>query len=100
MKRVLIFTTLAALFAAAAAAQKATAKADAAAQKSPTKKAAEPAKESAKPFRISNPDTMFKPTNGYSMVAEVPLGNGAKMVYIAGQVAIDKNGNLVGKDDF
>src|SRR3954471_2839430 len=54
----------------------------------------------AEPFRISNPDTMFQPTNGYSMIAEVPLGNGAKMVYISGQVAIDKAGNLVGKDDF
>jgi 2-iminobutanoate/2-iminopropanoate deaminase len=54
----------------------------------------------AEPFRISNPVTMFQPTNGYSMIAEVPLGNGAKMLYISGQVAIDKAGNLVGKDDF
>src|SRR5437763_12156330 len=66
------------------------------AQKTPGR----PAQGAVKPFRISNPDGMFKPTNGYSMVAEVPLGNGAKMVYIAGQVAIDKSGNLVGKDDF
>ena len=48
-------------------------------------------------FRIFNPDTMAKPTAGYSHVAEV---TGGKIVYIAGQVAIDRAGNLVGKDDF
>jgi len=48
-------------------------------------------------FRIFNPDTMAKPTAGYSHVAEVTDG---KIVYIAGQVAIDRAGNLVGKDDF
>jgi enamine deaminase RidA (YjgF/YER057c/UK114 family) len=48
------------------------------------------------PFRIFNPETIAKPT-GYSHVAEV---NGGKIVYIAGQVALDKSGNLVGKDDF
>jgi enamine deaminase RidA (YjgF/YER057c/UK114 family) len=48
-------------------------------------------------FRIFNPDTMAKPTAGYSQVAEV---NEGKIVYIAGQVAIDQAGNLVGKDDF
>jgi enamine deaminase RidA (YjgF/YER057c/UK114 family) len=47
-------------------------------------------------FRIFNPDGMHKPT-GYSHVAEVTKG---KLVYIAGQVALDKAGNLVGKDDF
>ena len=47
------------------------------------------------PFRIFNPDSMAKPT-GYSHVAEV---TGGKIVYIAGQVALDKSGNLVGKDD-
>jgi 2-iminobutanoate/2-iminopropanoate deaminase len=50
-----------------------------------------------KPFRIFNPETMAKPTAGYSQVAEVGEG---KIVYIAGQVALDKSGNLVGKDDF
>ncbi|HXJ14383.1 MAG TPA: RidA family protein [Candidatus Limnocylindrales bacterium] len=50
-----------------------------------------------KPFRIFNPETMAKPTVGYSQVAEVGEG---KIVYIAGQVALDKSGNLVGKDDF
>jgi enamine deaminase RidA (YjgF/YER057c/UK114 family) len=48
------------------------------------------------PFRIFNPDTISKPT-GYSHVAEV---NDGKIVYIAGQVALDRSGNLVGKDDF
>ncbi|HST11752.1 MAG TPA: RidA family protein [Terriglobales bacterium] len=48
-------------------------------------------------FHIFNPDTMAKPTAGYSHVAEVTDG---KIVYIAGQVAIDRAGNLVGKDDF
>lgn len=49
-----------------------------------------------KPFHIFNPETMAKPTVGYSQVAEVSEG---KIVYIAGQVALDKSGNLVGKDD-
>src|SRR5882724_7304082 len=49
-----------------------------------------------KPFRLYNPDTLAKPSAGYSQVAEV---TGGKIVYIAGQVALDKAGNLVGKDD-
>ena len=49
-----------------------------------------------KPFRLYNPDTLAKPTAGYSQVAEV---TGGKIVYIAGQVALDKSGNFVGKDD-
>src|SRR5215467_2112742 len=49
------------------------------------------------PFRIFNPDSMAKPTAGYSQVAEV---TGGKIVYIAGQVALDNSGNMVGKDDF
>jgi 2-iminobutanoate/2-iminopropanoate deaminase len=49
------------------------------------------------PVRIFNPETMAKPTVGYSQVAEV---SGGKIVFIAGQVAQDRNGNLVGKDDF
>ena len=48
-------------------------------------------------FRIFNPDTMAKPVAGYSQVAEV---TGGKLVYVAGQVALDRSGNLVGKDDF
>jgi len=50
-----------------------------------------------KPFRIYNPGMMAKPTAGYSQVAEV---TGGKIVYIAGQVAQDKAGNLVGGSDF
>lgn len=53
--------------------------------------------QSEKAFHIFNPETMAKPTAGYSQVAEVGEG---KIVYIAGQVALDKSGNLVGKDDF
>jgi len=53
-------------------------------------------KEKMPQFRIFNPDTISKP-NGYSHVAEV---NEGKIVYIAGQVALDGAGNLVGKDDF
>ena len=49
-------------------------------------------------FKLHNPDTLFKPTAaGYSQLVEVTDG---KIVYIAGQVALDKAGNLVGKDDF
>ncbi len=55
--------------------------------------------EHMKPFRevhIFNPETIGKPT-GYSHVAKV---TGGKLVYIAGQVAMDKDGRLVGKGDF
>ena len=46
--------------------------------------------------RIYNPPALSKPT-GYSHIAEVTSG---KLVYIAGQIAVDKDGQLVGKDDF
>jgi 2-iminobutanoate/2-iminopropanoate deaminase len=49
------------------------------------------------PFHFLNPDALAKPTAGYSQVVEV---TGGKIVYIAGQVAQDRSGNLVGKDDF
>jgi len=62
----------------------------------PVQKATAPAKGTGL-FRIFNPDTMAKPTAGYSHVAEVTDG---RLVYVAGQVAIDRAGNLVGKDDF
>ena len=42
--------------------------------------------------RIFNPPNMTKPS-GYSHVAEVTAG---RMVYIAGQIAIDPSGKLVG----
>lgn len=53
--------------------------------------------QEAQPFRLFNPETLFKPTAGYSQVAEV---NDGKIVYIAGQVAVNKSGQIVGKDDF
>ena len=46
---------------------------------------------------LFNPETMFVPTAGYSQVAEIRSGT---LAYIAGQVPLDKSGNLVGKDDF
>lgn len=52
--------------------------------------------EESPPFRIINPESMAKPTAGYSQVAQV---NDGKIIYTAGQVALDKSGNLVGKDD-
>jgi reactive intermediate/imine deaminase len=42
------------------------------------------------------PETMPKSV-GYSQLAIVTSG---KIVFIAGQVALDKSGNVVGKDDF
>jgi enamine deaminase RidA (YjgF/YER057c/UK114 family) len=48
-------------------------------------------------FLLHNPETMARPVAGYSHVAEVL---GGKIVYTAGQVAIDRAGNLVGKGDF
>jgi enamine deaminase RidA (YjgF/YER057c/UK114 family) len=65
----------------------------------PTKSTAhakEPTK-TAQPFRLFNPDTIAKPVATYSHVAEV---TGGKLLFISGQVAVDKAGNLVGKDDF
>lgn len=52
--------------------------------------------QESKLFRLFNPDGMAKPAAAYSHVAEV---NGGKIVYIAGQIALDKEGNLVGKGD-
>ena len=46
--------------------------------------------------KLHNPPDLHKPF-GYSHVAEV---TGGKLVYIAGQVALDDAGSLVGKDDF
>src|SRR5262247_4333095 len=46
--------------------------------------------------RYLNPQTLSVPT-GYSHVAEVSSG---RTIYIAGQVAFDKSGSVVGKGDF
>ena len=48
-------------------------------------------------FKLSNPTTMPPATGGYSQLAVVRSG---KLVLIAGQIAHDSSGNLVGKDDF
>jgi len=45
--------------------------------------------------RFINPPTMPRPV-GYSHIAEV---TGGRMVYIAGQVALDREGRLVGEGD-
>src|SRR5262249_25070427 len=60
------------------------------------RKQGQPAQAS-QPFRLFNPETMAKPTAGYSQVGEV---TGGKLVYIAGQVALDRTGALVGEGDF
>ena len=43
-----------------------------------------------------NPPELGTPA-GYSQVVEVSAG---RMIFIAGQTALDRDGNLVGKDDF
>lgn len=47
-------------------------------------------------FQLLIPNTMTKSV-GYSQLAIV---TGGSVVFIAGQVALDKSGNVVGKDDF
>ena len=47
-------------------------------------------------IRSLNPQTLSTPT-GYSHVVEV---SGGRTIYIAGQVAFDKSGSVVGKGDF
>ena len=47
-------------------------------------------------FRRTNPTGLSKPT-GYTHVVEVQRG---RTIYIAGQVAFDPSGALVGKGDF
>lgn len=46
--------------------------------------------------RLHNPASLHTP-RGYSHIAEVPAGS--RMIFIAGQVALDKAGNLVGAGD-
>jgi len=45
-----------------------------------------------------NPNTLSSPT-GYSHAAVIDLGN-CTMIILSGQVPLDKQGALVGKDDF
>jgi 2-iminobutanoate/2-iminopropanoate deaminase len=46
--------------------------------------------------RFLNPQDLSTPT-GYSHVAEISSG---RSIYVAGQVAFDKSGNVAGKGDF
>lgn len=47
-------------------------------------------------FRVFSPPQLPKPV-GYSHLAEITSG---KTIYIAGQVALDAAGNIVGKSDY
>ncbi len=47
--------------------------------------------------RFINPASL-PPSRGYTQVVEVPAGE--RLVYISGQVPLDKDGNLVGAGDF
>ena len=44
---------------------------------------------------LMSPETM-PPTKGYSHVAEV---SGGRTIYLSGQIALDRDGNLVGEGD-
>jgi enamine deaminase RidA (YjgF/YER057c/UK114 family) len=46
---------------------------------------------------ISNPDSLGTPLGPYSHIARVKA---SEFVFVAGQVAVDKTGNIVGADDF
>jgi enamine deaminase RidA (YjgF/YER057c/UK114 family) len=46
--------------------------------------------------RFVNPESLSKPT-GYTHVVEA---RGGRTVYISGQIALDKNNNIVGINDF
>jgi enamine deaminase RidA (YjgF/YER057c/UK114 family) len=48
-------------------------------------------------IKIHNPDGLGKPLGQYSQIARVKA---SEFVFIAGQVATDRNGKLVGVDDF
>jgi len=48
-------------------------------------------------IRILNPDALGKPLGQYSQITRVKA---SEYLFIAGQVAADRAGNLVGADDF
>ena len=54
------------------------------------------AQSGAPSVKRTNPPTLSKPT-GYTHIVEV--SGPAKMVYISGQIAVDKDGTLVGSGD-
>jgi enamine deaminase RidA (YjgF/YER057c/UK114 family) len=47
-------------------------------------------------FQLSNPAQLHKP-NGYSHLVQITAG---KTIFIAGQVALDASGNMVGQGDY
>ena len=48
-------------------------------------------------IKFVNPDTLAKPGSQYSHIARVKA---SEFLFIAGQIAIDQGGNVVGHDDF
>jgi enamine deaminase RidA (YjgF/YER057c/UK114 family) len=48
-------------------------------------------------IKIFNPDALGKPLGQYSQITRVKA---SEFVYIAGQLATDREGNVVGADDF
>jgi len=48
-------------------------------------------------IKIVNPEVLGKPLGPYSQIARV---RAAEYLYIAGQVATDQAGNIIGADDF
>ena len=49
-------------------------------------------------IKMTNPDSMGKPLGQYSQIARVK--GAGELLFIAGQLATDKAGNLVGAGDF
>ena len=49
------------------------------------------------PISIHNPDALGKPLGQYSHLTRVKA---SEYLFIAGQVAVDKAGNVIGADDF
>ena len=48
-------------------------------------------------IRIQNPDVLGKPLGQYSQLTRVTAD---EFLFIAGQLAADRDGNIVGRDDF
>jgi len=48
------------------------------------------------PKEALNPETIHRPVGGYSHVVIAPAG---RLAFIAGQVGVDQDGNIVGKGD-
>jgi enamine deaminase RidA (YjgF/YER057c/UK114 family) len=48
-------------------------------------------------IKFLNPATLGKPLGAYSHIARVKVN---EFLFIAGQVAVDRDGNVVGADDF